>query len=53
MRFGSEASRFLDVTALSRTIDSVLAELFGPHRLVAQDIWFSAREQGFDSPWGY
>lgn len=24
-----------------------------PHRLVAQDIWFSARGQGFDSPWGY
>ena len=25
----------------------------GPHRLVAQDIWFSARKPGFDSPWGY
>jgi hypothetical protein len=24
-----------------------------PHRLVAQDIGFSVREQGFDSPWGY
>ena len=24
-----------------------------PHRLVAQDIWFSARKPGFDSPWGY
>ena len=24
-----------------------------PHRLVAQDIRFSAEEQGFDSPWGY
>ena len=26
---------------------------FCPHRLVAQDTWFSARKPGFDSPWGY
>ena len=26
---------------------------FGPLRLVAQDIGFSVREQGFDSPRGY
>ena len=26
---------------------------FCPHRLVAQDPWFSARRRGFDSPWGY
>ena len=25
----------------------------GPLRLVAQDTWFSARRQGFDSPRGY
>ena len=24
-----------------------------PHRLVAQDVGFSARKPGFDSPWGY
>ena len=26
---------------------------FCPHRLVAQDVGFSARKPGFDSPWGY
>jgi hypothetical protein len=29
------------------------AVLTGPHRLVAQDVAFSARKPGFDSPWGY
>ena len=24
-----------------------------PHRLVAQDVGFSVRKPGFDSPWGY
>ena len=27
--------------------------VFRPHRLVAQDVGFSARKPGFDSPWGY
>ncbi len=27
--------------------------LLCPHRLVAQDTWFSARRPGFESPWGY
>ena len=24
-----------------------------PHRLAAEDSWFSTRRRGFDSPWGY
>jgi hypothetical protein len=29
------------------------SRLTRPHRLVAQDVGFSVRKPGFDSPWGY
>src|SRR5262249_11170505 len=58
--FFRAACRLLPAACFSPPVDNAFSARIlntsartRPHRLVAQDVGFSVRKPGFDSPWGY